>query len=414
LSTVFYILAALLIYFSYRSFRGGIDYLIYFKQELAKGSSDFAPFATVICPCKGDEEGLKENLEKIFKQEYPAYEVVFVVDDENDPAATIIDRSISRENHPVGETPTPLLRKKGSFFAKLVVASKATDSSQKVENLREAVLHADERSEVFVFVDSDARPSTDWLRSLVLPLENENVGVATGYRWFISPKPTFASELRNVWNASIASQLGPNTNGNFCWGGSMAILRHTFEKLSIRKKWHGTLSDDFTVMRAIRDAGLEIVFVPQALTPTIDDCSFRELAEFTTRQMKITRVYAPKFWLISFFGSGLFCLVMLWSLAIVIFSSGNDLTVASAIATLLLVSALSIGKSYLRLKAIQLILGPQQDQLWRQVFPQLALWAVAPFVFLANCTAALFSRRIRWRGTNYQMVSHRETRVIGE
>ena len=414
MTILFYILAFLLIYFSYRSFRGGIDYLNYFKKELAKVPSYLAPFATVICPCKDAEEGLKENLEALFELEYPEYEVVFVVNDENDPAVQIVERLIRLENHPVGETPTPLLRKEGSFFAKLVVASQAIDSSQKVENLREAVLHADERSEVFVFVDSDARPSKHWLRSLVVPLKNENVGAATGYRWFISQTPTFASELRNIWNATIASQLGPNTNGNFCWGGSMAIRRSVFEKLDIREKWRGTLSDDFTVMRAVRAAGLEIVFVPQALTPSISDSTFREMFEFTTRQMKITRVYAQKFWLMSFFGSGLFCLVMLWSLGIAIFSRENNLTVFAAIATLVIVSAFSIGKSHLRLRAVRLVLSQYEHDLRRQTLAQLTLWVVSPLVFFANCIAALLSRRIRWRGRTYEMVSHRETRVVGE
>ena len=404
MSIVFYILAGILIYFSYRSFRGGIDYLNFFKNELAETPSNFAPFATLICPCKGDEEGLKENLEVLFEQEYPEYEVVFVVDDENDAAVAVIEQ-ISRKAAKAA---------KNTKKTKLVVAPKATDSSQKVENLREAVLHADERSEVFVFVDSDARPGKDWLRRMVVPLEKANVGVATGYRWFISPKPTFASELRNVWNASTASALGPKAKENFCWGGSIAIRRDTFERLGIREKWRGTLSDDFTVMRTVQEAKLDIVFVPQALTPSIGNCSLRELFEFTTRQIKITRVYASKFWLMSFLGSGLFCLVMLWSLAIIIFSSGNNLTVFAAIATLVMVSAFSIGKSYLRLKAVRLVLDQNEYPLRRQTFPQLILWAFSPFIFLINCLAALFSRRIRWRGTNYEMVSHRETRVIHE
>lgn len=408
----YYILAILLIYYSFRSLRGGIDYLNYFKKEIAKPQSDFAPFATIICPCKGKETGLKDNLEALFQLEYPAYEIVFVVDDKNDPAVNVIDRLVSPENHPVGETPAPLLRKEGILNARLVVAPKAMDSSQKAENLREAVLYADLLSEVFVFVDSDARPSADWLRSLIAPLEDEGIGVSTGYRWFISNTPTFASELRNVWNASIASALGPNTKDNFCWGGSMTIRRDTFEKLDIREKWRGTLSDDFTVMRAMKDAGLKIVFVPLALTPSIENCTFSEMLEFTTRQMKITRVYASRFWLMSFFGSGLFCVVMLWSLGIAIFNRQNDLSVFAAIATLVSVSALSTGKSYLRLKAVRLVLRSYEAKLSKQMLPQLTFWFLSPYILLINSIVALFSRRLTWRGVKYEMLSPNETRVI--
>ena len=59
-----------------------------------------------------------------------------------------------------------------------------------------------------VRVDSDARPRNDWLRLLVAPLADEGMGAATGYRWFIPNKGGFASRLRSVWNASIASALG--------------------------------------------------------------------------------------------------------------------------------------------------------------------------------------------------------------
>ena len=395
MTTIFYLLSALLIYFSYKAFRSGLDYLNFFKRELAKPRTQYAPFATVFVPCKGLEDGLEENLAALLDQEYSAYEVVFVVGSDVEPAITAIE-SVSRDDGKM----------------KLAVADKAVDSSQKVENLREAVLHADPRSEVFVFVDSDARSSKTWLRDLAAPLEDSNIGAATGYRWFISKCPTFSSELRNVWNASIASALGPDRKDNFCWGGSMAIRRDVFEKLDIREKWRGTLSDDFTVTRALNAADLPIHFVPQALTASFEDCSFREMLEFTTRQMKITRVYAPKLWLVSFFGSGLFCLVMLWSVAIAIFSRQNDLSVAAALFTLAVVSVLSIGKSYLRLKAVRLVLQTYEPLLRRQRVPQMTLWAIAPFVFFINCVAALISRRIKWRGIGYEMISAAETRVL--
>ena len=117
--------------------------------------------------------------------------------------------------------------------------------------------------------------------------------------------------MRSAWNASIASALGPNTKTNFCWGGSMAIRRDVFERVGMREKWRGTLSDDFAVTRAMNEAGLPIVFVPQALTASVEDCSFREMLEFTTRQMKITRVYARPLWLLSFVGSAVFNAVMI-------------------------------------------------------------------------------------------------------
>lgn len=393
---LFYIAAALLTYLSYKSFRGGVEYLNYFRQEIARPLPDKHPFVTIFAPCRGVDQGMLENLDALMSQDYETYEIVFIVDEESDEAAQLIEAAWREARRQV----------------KLVVAAKATDSSQKVENLREGILYADDGSEVFVFVDSDARPSKDWLSNLVAPLADDRIGAATGYRWFISRRVTFASELRNMWNASIASALGPNRKSNFCWGGATAIRRDMFERLNIRDRWRGTLSDDFTMTRAIEDAGLEIYFVPRALAPSVEDCSLRELLEFTTRQMKITRVYASKLWGLSFFGSALFTSVMVTALLIVALSTRNDVNVAVAMLTLVLVTFFSIGKSWLRMKAVILVLRDYRAHLRRQMFFQLTLWSLAPALFLWNSIAASVSRRLKWRGTVYEMISPTETKVI--
>jgi ceramide glucosyltransferase len=395
----FYIFAALLIFLSYRSLRGGIDYLTYFKNELAKPRTDYQPFATVIAPFKGLDEDLAANIAALTEQDYPGYEMIFVVDDKNDPAVSVFKELLTRIT---------------SEKIKFIVAAKATHSSQKVENLREAVLHAADESRVFVFVDSDARPSTEWLRHLVAPLEDKKVGATTGYRWFISKKPTFSSELRAAWNASIASALGPNTGSNFCWGGSMAIRRDTFERIGIREKWLGTLSDDFTVTRAMNEANLPIVFVPQALTASVEDCTFGEMLEFTTRQMKITRVYAAKLWIMSFVGSGVFIGVMTVAFLIVLFENENDIAVAVAIATLVLVAVFSIGKSWLRLNAVRLVLTKYETELRKQFWTQNTLWLLTPAIFFCNSAAAWVSRRMTWRGIVYELKSPTETVIIAD
>lgn len=393
---LYYIFAAVLIYLSYKSFRGGIDYLNYFKQEIAKPLADYAPLATIFAPCRGIDQGMLENLDALLSQDYPEYEVVFIVDEESDEATGLIESAWREARRPV----------------KLVVAPKAIDSSQKVRNLLEGIGYADPASEIFAFVDSDSRPHKTWLRNLVAPLTDSNVGTTTSYRWFISKNETFASEMRNMWNASIASALGADRKTNFCWGGSTAIRRDVFEKLNVSEKWRGTLSDDFTLTHAVKNAGLEIHFVPRSLTPSLEDCSLRELVEFTTRQMKITRVYSPDLWIISFVGSGLFTTVMLTSLLIMIFSAKNDLKVAAAMFTLLVVTILSIGKSWLRMNAVLLVLRQHENKLRRQFLPQITLWSLTPALFLYNSFAAWVSRKITWRGTTYEMISPTETRVL--
>lgn len=388
--------AVLLVWLSFKSFLGGVRYLRFFRSELAKQPSGFTPFVTVIAPCRGIERGMERNFENLFLQDHPAYEIIFVVDDKEDPCVPVIEKVAQNR----------------AQRSKLIVAPNAIDCAQKVENLRAAVLHASAESEVFVFVDSDVRPSRDWLRSLVGPLVDNRVGAATGYRWFLAEPPTFASEMRSVWNASIASALGPDTRTNFCWGGSMAIRRATFEQLNVRDRLKGTLSDDFTVTRILNEAGLPIVFVPRAVTPSVSSCRFRELVEFTTRQMKITRVYAPKLWLMSLVGSGLFTAVMITGCSIILFSGENSAAIFPAIATLVLVSIFSIGKAWLRLSAVGLAMPEYRYAVGRQAFTQNTLWVLTPALFFYNSLAALLSRRITWRGITYELKSPTETVII--
>jgi len=397
---VFYIFAAALVFLSYKSLRGGIDYLNFYKKELAEPPSGFAPFVSIIAPCRGLDEDLEENLGALFRQNFPRYEVIFVVDSETDEAVKIIEK-VSRRGAENTE-------------AKLVVAGKTESESQKVHNLREAVLQVADESEVFVFVDSDARPSENWLQNLIAPLADEKVGAATAYRWFISKSFSFASEMRSIWNASIASALGANVKSNFCWGGSMAIRRETFEKIEMREKWRGTLSDDFAVTRAMNAAALQIYFVPQALAVSVENCSSRELFEFTTRQMKITRVYAPRLWKLSFIGAGLFNLVWLWGIFNLFFYAPDSVAFWFSLATLFLISAFSVGKSWLRLNAVRLVLKDYENELKKQFWTQNTFWIFSPALFFYNCVCALLSRKIVWRGIRYELVSPVETLVTKE
>lgn len=396
---LFYFFSILLVYFSFKSFLGGINYLSFFRRELAKKKTDFTPFASIIAPCRGLDDDLEENLAALFRQNFPKYEIVFAVDDKSDDAVSVIKKLISE--NPQVQT-------------KLIIAPKTFDSSQKVENLREAVLHVSDESEIFVFVDSDARPVENWLRNLIAPLKDENIGAATGYRWFISKKRNLASEMRAAWNASIASALGENVKSNFCWGGSMALRREIFEKIEMREKWRGTLSDDFAVTKAMKDADLPIYFVPQALTASVEDCSLRELFEFTTRQMKITRVYSQNLWIASFIGSGLFNLVWFCGIFILIFGEKYSFSFWFTVISLLLVAVFSVGKSWLRLNAVKLILKNYKYQLNKQFWTQNTLWILSPALFFYNAFCALISRTIVWRGIKYKLESAKKTLVIQE
>ena len=378
---LYYFLAALSCWFGIQSLLGGLRFAAYVRRETSRPLPDFQPFASVIVPGRGLEPGLAENLGTLLTQDYPAYEVLFVFDREDDPAIEVVEQL----------TTTP----------KIVIAGPATDSGQKVHNLRVAVTRIDPRSEVLVFVDTDARPERQWLKNLVAPLADEKLGASSGYRWFVPVNGGIASRLRSVWNASIASALGSDTTKNFCWGGSTAIRRTTFDRLKVGERWRGTVSDDFTLTRILREANLPIHFTPNCLVPSFGDCDFRELLEFTTRQIKITRVYASHLWLPLLLGSSLFTIVFFGGLILIgVYPRSSALYIFLSI-----IFALGAAKSIVRWRAVNM---PATRDLIAHIF----LWPFAQLIYLYNAIAAGFSRRIQWRGITYNLQSPTEAVII--
>ena len=395
----FYFFAALVILQGLISLRGGLRYLAYFRRETACPLPAYTPFASVVVPCRGLDQDLRANLRALCTQDYPRYEMIFVLDSADDPALGVIEEVRATAD---------------ALTTYIVVAGRATDCGQKVHNLRAGLDACAAASEVFVFVDSDARPRRTWLRALVAPLADEGLGAATGYRWFVPVSGGLWSHLRAVWNASIASALGPDEARNFCWGGSTAIRRTTFARVHVLAHWRGALSDDFALTRALKGAGLGIRFVPACLTASHEDCTARELCEFTTRQLKITRVYAAHLWRIVLVSNLLFVFVFYGGLLLALGRAargGNFLLPLACVGAIFLLGA---AKALLRLRAVALVLaGEGVRARGRTLVAHLSLWPLGSALYACNALAALCSRRIEWRGITYELRAPTETVVLG-
>jgi ceramide glucosyltransferase len=397
---VFYFFSGIVIWLGILSLRGGFRFAAFVRHETLRPLPDFTPFASVIAPCRGLEDGLQENLESLFEQDYPNYEIIFTTDRMEDPALSVVEKTIKN------------YQRSAKVTARVLIAGEAIDCGQKVHNLRTAVSKLDRRSEVLVFVDTDARPHSDWLRRLVEPLQDEMLGAASGYRWFIPVAGGLASHLRSVWNASIASALGEAEDKNFCWGGSTAIRKVTFERLNVVERWRGTVSDDFTLTRVLQQAKLPIHFVPACLVASVGDCTARELLEFTNRQLKITRTYAAHLWKPLLVGSLLFCGVFFGGLVLVIVRASLGLSFGLPLAAIVVIYLLGTAKAYIRLKAVAIPLAGYQKQLSNSLPAHLLLWPFASVLYLWNAVIAGFSRRISWRGITYELNSATEAVII--
>jgi len=386
---LYYFLAAISCWIGIKSLLGGFRFAAYLRRETSRPLPDYQPFVSVIAPGRGLEPGLAENLRPLLTQDYAPYEVLFVFDRADDPAIEVVQKLASA--------------------AQIVIAGPATDSGQKVHNLRVATTKISADAEVLVFVDTDARPGKEWLKQLVAPLADEELGASTGYRWFIPEKGGLASRLRSVWNASIASALGAGATRNFCWGGSTAIRRTTFDRLAVNDRWRGTVSDDFTLTTVLKEATLPIHFTPNCLVASAGDCDFKELFEFTTRQIKITRVYASHLWLPLLLGSSLFTVAFFGGLILLILQILSILSPTILLPLLLLVIfTLGATKSFIRFRAVSLVLETSS----RDLVAHVLLWPFASLLYLYNAIVAGFSQRITWRGITYELKSPREAVII--
>ena len=156
---------------------------------------------------------------------------------------------------------------------------------------------------------------------------------------------------------------------------------------------------------------MPIYFVPQCLTATVEDCTFSEFLEFSTRQMKITRIYAAHLWKASFIGSFLFTAILADAYYSFI-CSFDGWQFWLTLAFLLIIFTLGAAKAWVRLQAVKLVLQNYEKELNKSLLWQITLWSITPAVYFYNCLCAFFSNQIRWRGITYQMKSPRETVIL--
>ncbi len=176
--------------------------------------------------------------------------------------------------------------------------------------------------------------------------------------------------------------------------------------------WRGTVSDDFTITRVLHKAGLPIHFVPACLVASLDDCTFHELLEFTTRQLKITRVYAPHLWTPVLLGSLLFSLVFFGGILLVTVRAVAGLSYLVPLLLIFTIFLLGAAKVLVRWRAIAIPLKRHREEMRGGLLAQLVLWPLASALYLYNALAAMFSRRIQWRGITYELKSPTEAVII--
>ncbi|MFZ0881981.1 MAG: glycosyltransferase [Candidatus Acidiferrales bacterium] len=396
---IFYILVMAQIAFGVYSLWDGLSWFRLVRQRLASHAGFYAPTTALICPCKGNERGLEENLLALTRFDYPNYEIYFTLATSLDPALKVIERVKAASQRPVH----------------IVIAGPPSDTSEKVYNLQRAVeaLPAD-KFEMLVFTDSDVRLPRGWLTKLIAPLQDARIGATTAYRWIIpsgSGMESLPSCFASAWNAAIVTMLG-KPSGDFCWGGGTAIRKKTFDDVNVLEAWKGAVSDDFAMTWALEQANKPIVFCPECLAATLHPWTAADLLEFTNRQILITRVYSPKRWQMGAIVHSTYVVTILFAIYVILYSIADVDPWGQLFLLLLAIPLLAAMKGAMRTIAIGEAMPEWRGKLqeWSWVYPVLA--PVVPFLFTWNFVMSLATKSIRWRGIRYELEAPNVTRIL--
>ena len=124
--------------------------LRFFGRERARRLPEFAPPVSLLKPVHGVDFASRINFKSFCSQNYPEYEILFCVNDMEDPAVPLIRQAIQ-------DFPQCSIR--------VLSNAPKIGSNQKVNNL--VLLAREAKHEIVVQSDGDVRVSPDYLKNVV-------------------------------------------------------------------------------------------------------------------------------------------------------------------------------------------------------------------------------------------------------
>jgi len=214
------------------------------------------PPVTVLKPVYGLEKNLRENLRSICSQDYPDYQVVFSLQRLDDPAIQLL-RDIEQEF--------------GSSKVSVAIEECRAGTNGKINNLIGGLKHA--RHDILVIGDSDILVQSDYLKTIVAPLADPEVGfVCTLYKAAFAHKWYEKVELLTLNADLMTNIIFAHITGaaKFCLGASTALRRSTLEEIGGLPALADYLVEDYEMGRRIWSLGKKDVIVPYFIDTIMD------------------------------------------------------------------------------------------------------------------------------------------------
>ena len=341
----------------------------FFTRPTPPPDPAFTPPVSNLKPIRGLDPGAYDNLASFCRQDYPDYELILCVDQDDESVLPVVER---------------LRRDFPERNIRLLFGSGRIATNDKVAKLARLVNEAEH--EVVVISDSDVRVGPDYLRTVVAPLQDPKVGAVTCF-YVPTDVKTFTERLQTIGMMSdfyagilVAWQLD---GVKFTLGPTIATTRARLAGFGGYQKIENRPADDLLVGRLIAEQGYDVTLLRYCVSTVADFESMRDLLHKRMRWIVVMRHMRPWGHLGLFLTQGL-----PWSLA------------AAAVAPSAAVAAVYLA-AYLGLRiamtALIGIWGLKQRALWSKM-PLIPVWdAIAFFIWLIS----FFRTSVRWRGADY-------------
>lgn len=224
------------------------------------------PKAAIILAVRGPDPTLEQNVRALAAQHYPDYRLFIVVDHVDDPAWKIVERV--RDELP-------------DRIQIAALREPVATCSLKCAAMAQAIEGLGPDYEMVAFADGDVLAHPSWLRELVEPLADPQIGASTGNRWYLPTDSSLGSMTRYFWNVGVVFQVWLN---EFVLPGSMALRADAIEKTGLAGALRRSLFDGPAVVREIRRAAFKVRFVPTVMIPNRERISLRAFTQWVERQ----------------------------------------------------------------------------------------------------------------------------------
>ncbi len=344
------------------------------RDNAAANTANFPP-VSVLKPVHGLEPELRENLESFFRQDYPAYEILFAAADADDPALTVIRELCAQ--YP--EIPTQIL-----ITGQPPWPNPPAYSFHRMSEIS--------KYDILVTSDSDVMVAPNYLREVIAPLLDRKNGMVTCvYRGknlggFWSALDAIGMSVEMTAGVLVANLL---EGMKFGLGPTIAVRKDALAKIGGYPSVGDYFSNDFAIGNFIEKAGYRVVLSHHVIDHVVAPMTFRRMWERQVRWARGTRYSRPK----GHFGS---VLVFAMPYGIVGFAAGEFLGLPR-LAGLLLGLALLNRLAECWVVGWKVVHDPQaRSSAW--IYPIRDI-----FGFLVWC-ASYLTRKAVWRDSRYELV----------